>query len=177
MCRLWCAMRGFLLRLPTRPTRSTRPSRLSRPTRAFPSLEPGETIAWDYRASSHSVRGHPLAPLRPLLEKQGLPDARTVREMASGARVKYAGLVICRQRPATASKVTFMTLEDETGFVNLVLWDRVFQAFPVLARTASWLGVTGKIDAQKEVVHIIVDQLWVPRGLSAGAHGRSRDFH
>jgi error-prone DNA polymerase len=143
----------------------------------FLPLEPGETIAWDYRASSHSVRGHPLAPLRPFLEKQGLPDARSVHAMPNGTRVRYAGLVICRQRPATASNVTFMTLEDETGFVNVVLWDRVFQAFPVLARTASWLGVTGKIDAQKEVVHVIVEKLWVPKGMAAGAHGGSRDFH
>jgi error-prone DNA polymerase len=142
----------------------------------FPELSEAETIAWDYRASSHSVRGHPLAPLRPLLEKQGLPDARTLRGMSTGARVRYAGLVICRQRPATASNVTFMTLEDETGFVNLVLWDRVFQAFPVLARTAHWLGVTGKIDSQKDVVHVIVDELWVPKGIS-GEHGSSRNFH
>ena len=143
----------------------------------FLPLEPGETIAWDYRASSHSVRGHPLAPLRAMLTEQGLPDARTLRGMAMGTRVRYAGLVICRQRPATASNVTFMTLEDETGFVNLVLWDRVFQAFPVLARTASWLGVTGKIDAQKDVVHVIVDKLWTPKGLAAKDHGKSRDFH
>jgi error-prone DNA polymerase len=143
----------------------------------FLPLEPGETIAWDYHASSHSVRGHPLAPLRPMLTRQGLPDARTLRDMATGTRVRYAGLVICRQRPATASNVTFMTLEDETGFVNLVLWDRVFQAFPVLARTASWLGVTGKIDSQKDVVHVIVDKLWVPQGLSTSEHGKSRDFH
>jgi error-prone DNA polymerase len=142
----------------------------------FPPLGDGETIAWDYRASSHSVRGHPIAPLRGLLTKQGLPDARTVRAMTTGARVRYAGLVICRQRPATASNVTFMTLEDETGFVNLVLWDRVFQAFPVLARTAHWLGVTGKIDSQKEVVHVIVDELWVPE-MSMTDHGGSRDFH
>jgi hypothetical protein len=47
----------------------------------------------------------------------------------------------------------------------------------VLARTASWLGVTGKIDAQKDVVHVIVDKLWTPKGLGAKEHGRSRDFH
>jgi error-prone DNA polymerase len=149
----------------------------SREQIGFPELSEGETIAWDYRVSSHSVRGHPLAPLRPMLTKQGLPDARTLRGMPTGARVRYAGLVICRQRPATASNVTFMTLEDETGFVNLVLWDRVFQAFPVLARTAHWLGVTGKIDSQKDVVHVIVDELWVPKGVSANEHGKSRDFH
>ena len=144
---------------------------------AFLPLEGGETIAWDYRSSSHSVRGHPLEPLRPMLERQGLPDARTVRALPSGTRVRYAGLVICRQRPATASNVTFMTLEDETGFVNLVLWERVFQEFSVLARTASWLGVTGTVESKQNVVHVIADELWVPRGLGSPAHAGSRDFH
>jgi error-prone DNA polymerase len=143
----------------------------------FLPLEAGETIAWDYRSSSHSVRGHPLAPLRPALERQGLPDARTVRMLSHGTRVRYAGLVICRQRPATASNVTFMTLEDETGFVNLVLWDRVFQAFAVLARTASWLGVTGTIQKEQDVVHVIAQRLWTPRGITVAEHSGSRDFH
>ena len=143
----------------------------------FLPLGAGETITWDYRASSHSVHGHPLASLRPALQGQGIPDARTVQALPSGARVRYAGLVICRQRPATASGVTFMTLEDETGFVNLVLWDRVFQSFSVLARTAYWLGVTGTIEAKQGVVHLIAKRLWVPRAGAVTGRGQSRDFH
>jgi len=88
-----------------------------------------ENIEWDYRASSHSTRGHPLAPLRDVLRAQGLPDARTVSTLEDGRRVRYAGLVICRQRPGTAGGVTFMTLEDETGFVNVVIWTHVFDAY------------------------------------------------
>ena len=87
---------------------------------SFPELDAFETIAWDYDASSHSTHGHPLAPLREVLKAQKLPDAKTVAGMRNGRRVRFAGLVICRQRPGTASGVTFMTLEDETGFVNLV---------------------------------------------------------
>ena len=146
-------------------------------TPVFTSLDAAETVGWDYRSSSHSVRGHPLAALRPALERQGLPDARTVRTLPSGTRVRYAGLVICRQRPSTAANVTFMTLEDETGFVNLVLWDRVFQSFSVLARMAHWLGVTGTIDAQQGVVHVIAQRLWIPRGVPAPEPLESRDFH
>jgi error-prone DNA polymerase len=147
------------------------------PVPVFPPLDAGETVTWDYRASSHSVRGHPIAALRPAFERQGLPDARTVQTLPSGASVRYAGLVICRQRPATASNVTFMTLEDETGFVNLVIWDRVFEAFSVLARTASLLGVTGTIESKGDVVHLIVQRLWVPRALTVRESIRSRDFH
>jgi error-prone DNA polymerase len=146
------------------------------PVPAFLPLDAGETVAWDYAASLHSVRGHPLAALRPALRRLGLPDARAVRRMRSGSLVRYAGLVICRQRPATASNVTFMTLEDETGFVNLVLWERVFEAFPVLARTASWLGVTGTIEAKHGVVHLMAERLWMPEDLPAPDPVASRDF-
>jgi error-prone DNA polymerase len=144
---------------------------------AFPPLDAGETIAWDYRSVSHSVRGHPVAALRPFLARQRYLDARTVRAVPSGRRARYAGLVIARQRPATASKVTFMTLEDETGFVNVVLWDRVFQSFPVLARMAHWLGVSGTVASQHGVVHLIGERLWVPRGVPVPEHLGSRDFH
>ena len=103
----------------------------------FAPLGAFETIEWDYRFSGHSTHGHPLAPHRAALAAQRLPDARTVAALPHGRRVRYAGIVICRQRPATASGTTFMTLEDETGFVNVVLWKRVFDDHAVLARTAA----------------------------------------
>src|SRR4029079_10305674 len=121
-----------------------------------------EEIAWDHASSAHSTRGHPLEPLRAELRAQRLPDARCVSALVHGERTRYAGLVICRQRPGTASGVTFMTLEDETGFVNLVLWERVFDAYPVIARTVSFLGVTGRIQKQGLVVHLVAEKLWEP---------------
>ena len=135
------------------------------PCEPLPSFEPlseFETIAWDYQFSAHSTRGHPLAPLRDALTSRKLPDARTVAAMPDGRRVRYAGIVICRQRPATASSVTFMTLEDETGFVNAVVCKRVFDDHAVLARTASFLGVTGKLQSGSGVVHIVAEALWTP---------------
>ena len=150
-------------------------SRESRPD--FEPLDEFETIAWDYRFSAHSTRGHPLAPLRGALASGRLPDARTVAAMPSGRRVRYAGIVICRQRPATASSVTFMTLEDETGFVNVVVWKRVFDRHAVLVRTASFLGVTGKLQSESGVVHIIADALWAPELAARPPSAGSRDFH
>ena len=91
--------------------------------------------------------------------------------------VRYAGVVICRQRPATASGTVFMTLEDETGFVNLVLWTRVFDENSILARTASFLGVTGRIQSEKGVVHVVVEKLWTPQVRATPATTGSRDFH
>ena len=143
----------------------------------FEPLGEFETIAWDYRFSAHSTRGHPLAPLRGALTSRNLPDARTVAGMSNGRRVRYAGIVICRQRPATASSVTFMTLEDETGFVNVVVWKRVFDEHAVLARTASFLGVTGKLQSESGVVHIVADALWTPEIPARPPTAGSRDFH
>ena len=150
-------------------------SREQRPD--FEPLGEFETIEWDYRFSAHSTRGHPLAPLRGALTSRKLPDARTVAAMPDGRRVRYAGIVICRQRPATASSVTFMTLEDETGFVNVVVWKRVFDEHAVLARTASFLGVTGKLQSESGVVHIIAEALWAPTIPARPPTAGSRDFH
>jgi error-prone DNA polymerase len=144
---------------------------------SFPELDPFETIAWDYDAASHSTHGHPLAPLRDVLKAQRLPDAKTVAGMRNGRRVRYAGIVICRQRPGTASGVTFMTLEDETGFVNLVVWPKKFQEYAVLAKTTPFLGVTGKVQSEQSVVHIVVDALWTPKLSVEPNPIKSRDFH
>ena len=143
----------------------------------FDPLDDFQTIDWDYRFSAHSTRGHPLAPLREALAAQDLPDARTVAGMPDGGRVRYAGLVICRQRPGTASGVTFMTLEDETGFVNIVIWKQVFDDHAVLARTASFLGVSGKLQSESGVVHLVADALWAPQIPARPPTAGSRDFH
>ncbi len=143
----------------------------------FVPLLPIEQIAWDYRTMNHSARAHPLAVLRDELRAQGLPDARTLASLRDGARARYAGLVICRQRPGTAGGVTFMTMEDETGFANIVLWKNVFDAHALLARTSSFLGVTGKIQAQDGVVHLVAEELWSPDTRRSPAPTGSRDFH
>ena len=143
----------------------------------FDPLDNFQAIDWDYRFSAHSTRGHPLAPLREALAAQDLPDARTVAGMPDGGQVRYAGLVICRQRPGTASGVTFMTLEDETGFVNVVIWKQVFDDHAVLARTASFLGVSGKLQSESGVVHVVADTLWAPEIPARPPTAGSRDFH
>ncbi|MFU8858651.1 MAG: OB-fold nucleic acid binding domain-containing protein, partial [Deferrisomatales bacterium] len=148
----------------------------SEPPPAFAPLSATETIAWDYRSGDLSPRGHPLGPLRGELRARGFPDARTVAALPHGRRVRYAGLVICRQRPGTAAGVTFLTLEDETGFVNVVLWKRVFERHPVLAKTAALLGVTGKLQVQDGVTHLVAESLWEPRLRTRPASAGSRDF-
>ncbi len=142
----------------------------------FSSLDAFDTIGWDYRTTHLSPRGHPLEPLRERLRAQRLPDATEVARTPHGKYVRYAGLVICRQRPGTASGVLFMTLEDETGFVNLVVWPRAFEAHSVLVRTASFLGVSGKVQNEKGVVHVIADSFWTPTIDARPPSGGSHDF-
>src|SRR5574337_66677 len=143
----------------------------------FTPLGAVEEVAWDYRRTDHSPRGHPLAPLREELRAQGLLNARTVASMRHGSRVRYAGLVICRQRPGTAAGVTFMTLEDETGFVNVVLWPNVFKRHATLAKTTTFLGVTGTLQVEQGVVHLVAERLWTPQLHTDLATAPSRDFH
>ncbi len=136
-----------------------------------------DDILWDYRASDHSTRGHPLAPLRGWLTAQRWPSARVVQGGRDGAQLDYVGVVICRQRPYTAAGVTFMTLEDETGFVNVVIWQPVFAEHEVIVKSASLLGISGRLQVEEGVVHLIAQRLWLPtlpRPISAPA---SRDFH
>ncbi|MGH7829606.1 MAG: error-prone DNA polymerase [Candidatus Binatia bacterium] len=159
----------------------TKDQSLKLPTRevipAFDPLSAFEEVAWDYRTTAHSPRRHPLEPFREELKAQGLPDARTVAAMKNGQRVRYAGLVICRQRPGTAGGVVFMTLEDETGFVNVVIWESIFQRYALLARTATLLGITGKLQVESGVVHVVAEKLWVPKLPLKPASVPSRDFH
>jgi error-prone DNA polymerase len=96
--------------------------------------------------------------------------------MTDGETVRYAGLVICRQTPGTASGVTFMTLEDETGFVNLVVWPKIFEQNARLAKSVSLLGVTGRLQKQQGVVHIVVQKMWKPELNMRLPAVPSRDF-
>ena len=114
--------------------------------------------------------------LRHALRSRGIPEATSVHGRAHGDELEYVGMVICRQRPGTASGVTFFTLEDETGFVNVVVWKQVFDRHAALAKTAALLGVTGEIQKADGVIHLIAKSLWTPDVALAVSH-RSRDFH
>ena len=151
--------------------------RESRDRPRFRPLTGFEEIAWDYETSDLSTRGHPLLPFRAELEEMGLPDASTVNAGRNGSRIRYAGVVINRQRPGTAGGVTFMTLEDETGFVNLVIWQPVYERFRLEVKTSAFLGVEGKLQVESGVVHLIADRFWIPELSKTIRSGGSRDFH
>ena len=142
----------------------------------FAGLDAFESVSWDYAHMGLSSRGHPLAQIRDELSARKLPDARTVHNMKDGTRTRYAGFVICQQRPGTAAGVVFMTLEDETGFVNVVIWSKIFEKNAVLIKSTNFLGVSGKLQVQDGVVHLIAERFWVPRVTKRPGEVSSRDF-
>lgn len=129
----------------------------------FPPLSRFDQILWDYGATIHSTRGHPLEPLRPEIERWGLPDAHTVATLPHGESVRYVGLVICRQRPGTAGGTVFVTLEDETGLVNLIIWKNIYRRYRTVILMSPCLGVTGTIQSANGVVHVVVKSCYRPQ--------------
>ncbi len=148
-------------------------------TPEFQPLRAAEEITWDYLASDQSPRGHVMEQYRPLLQKQGLPDAAEVSRMEHGRKVSLAGCAICRQMPGTASGVLFMTLEDETGFTNLVVWEKVFKQYRTMVLTNWLIGVTGHLQIAEGVAHVIAESFWIPdflRGEERKSPASSHDF-
>ncbi|MFO1054507.1 MAG: error-prone DNA polymerase [Planctomycetota bacterium] len=140
-------------------------------------LDAFESVAWDYRASGHSTQAHPLESLRESLAEQGLRTAEDLSAVRNGAQSRCAGLVICRQRPGTAKGVVFVTLEDETGFCNVVIWPDVYEEFHALVKVEPFLAVEGKVQRQDGVVHLVAKRIWVPKVSAAPVTAGSRDFH
>jgi error-prone DNA polymerase len=149
-----------------------------------------EQLVLDYERTGISITDHPMRLVRPSLPKR-FKSSREVTSLRSGTRVSAAGLVTCRQRPGTASGVVFITVEDEYGFLNLVVWAKVFEKYHHTATTARLLVVHGRIERSDDpkgirppdpnvpqsVVYVVADRLErldekLPKLVSS-----SRDFH
>ena len=137
------------------------------PAVTLPKLTTGEQVVDDYAALSMSLRAHPLQLLRPTLSERRMAHSGKVREARTGDFLQMAGLVLVRQRPGTASGVVFVTLEDEFGIANLVVWPRVFETYRRTVMGARLLGVAGRVqrDVQKDgspglVIHVVAERLW-----------------
>jgi error-prone DNA polymerase len=137
----------------------------------------GEDIAADYGHLGVSLGRHPLALLRGRLTAMGVLDARSVAAAEPGMRVHAAGLVITRQRPSSASGVTFVTLEDETGYLNLVVWESLAQSARRALLGSALLGVVGKVQKESGVLHVIAERLFDRSELLGKLVTHSRDFH
>src|SRR5512146_509337 len=117
-----------------------------------------------------------MALLRPALRSRRLRTARELARLQDRDPVEVAGLVIVRQRPATASGIVFVSLEDETGIANLVLMPDVYERFRSIVRGAPFVIAQGRVERNGQVVNVRVRSL-VPLRTSTGAEIRARDFH
>jgi error-prone DNA polymerase len=144
----------------------------------LPAMSPGELTEADYRMTGVSLNGHPMLHLRPLLKPNSvLAAAELARRARDGDAVAVAGLVICRQRPGTAKGFVFLTLEDETGTVNIVVTPKRFERQALLISTTPLLLIRGVLQIEEGVVNVRGERF---RGLQAelGAeYARSHDFH
>jgi error-prone DNA polymerase len=146
------------------------------PLPLLPKPAEGASIAADYASLGLSLRRHPLALLRGELGRRRVVSAAEVGEVPAGARVRTAGLVITRQRPASANSVTFVTLEDETGCVNLVIWKPLAERQRKALLGARLLGAVGEVQRESGVTHLVVSRLQDYSDLLGGLVTRSRDF-
>jgi len=136
----------------------------------------GQDIVADYRHVGLSLRRHPIELLRPRLEARSVLSAARLREHPSGSRVRTAGLVVTRQRPGTASGVTFVTLEDETGYINLIVWRQIAERQRRALVGSRLMGVTGELQLEGEVMHVIVHRITDLSSWLGDLVAPSRDF-
>jgi error-prone DNA polymerase len=136
----------------------------------------GEDIVADYRSLGFTLARHPLALLRPRLARDGWLTAAEVAERPDGAPIATGGIVVTRQRPGSASGVIFVTLEDETGYVNLVVWSRIADRHRKAMLDARLLGVRGRLQREGEVRHVVVEALEDRSALLGSLVARARSF-
>ena len=159
---LW-AVRGFSdahLPLLDGPLHGPLELRDLEPKVALPSLTLGEQVVDDYGSISMSLRSHPLALLRPRLAERGVSPTEVLKTSKNEDEFILAGLVLVRQRPGTASGVVFVTLEDEHGIANLVVWPKVFEAHRRIVMGSRLLAVRGFVQREGLVIHLVAEELW-----------------
>ena len=137
-----------------------------------------QDLVADYRTQGFSLDTHPMALLRPALRARRCADSRTLQRCPHGRSVRAAGLVTMRQRPATASGVTFVTLEDEGGTVNVVVWEDVAMRFRKVLVGSRLLAIDGRWEVVDGVQHLIARRLHDLSGLLGQlVTGGARDYH
>ena len=132
---------------------------IAEPTVKLPIMKQGEEVTRDYEAIRLSLKNHPLELLRSQLDAEGIIPASQLKKTKNGQSVSTAGLIITRQRPSTASGIIFTTLEDETGVTNVIIWPKLFEKYRKETLTSRLLCVTGELQREGLVAHLIAKKL------------------
>ena len=135
-----------------------------------------EQVVADYDSTGLSLKAHPVGLIRQELNVLKVWPASALKRMRDKAFVRVAGIVLVRQRPGTAKGTTFVTLEDETGIANLLIWPRVWERFREVARGATFLLAQGRIESADGVIHVVVTKLEDLSRSLEGIASQSRDF-
>ncbi len=125
----------------------------------LPQMPVCEHVVADYQTTRLSLKGHPMAFMRRSMQKQGYRTARDLMSMRNGQSVALAGIVLIRQRPGSAKGVCFITLEDETGVANLVVWPKVMTAYRKVIMRARIIDVRGMVQRSEDVIHVVAHHL------------------
>jgi error-prone DNA polymerase len=141
------------------PLFASRPERETEPDARLPPMPLGAHVVEDYRRLSLSLKAHPASFMRARLSTRGILRSEALRSVKNGERVMVAGLVLVRQRPGTASGVIFMTLEDETGVANIIVWPKIFERLRAIVLGARFVAVTGKLQSEQDVIHIVAERM------------------
>lgn len=136
----------------------------------------GQDIVADYRSLGLTLGRHPMALLRSRLDTWRYVPAEKLGGLVDGCPIRVAGLVITKQRPGTASGVTFVTLEDETGSINLIVWKKIADKQRSALLNARLMGVEGQLQIEGRVIHVIARTLFDHNNLLGALQIRSRDF-
>jgi error-prone DNA polymerase len=119
----------------------------------------GRDVVQDYRSVQLTLRQHPVAFLRPELERRGMVRCADLRGIRDGRRVEVAGVVLIRQRPGSAKGVLFITIEDESGVANAILWADRFEAQRRVVMASAMLGIRGIVQKEGEVIHVVTERM------------------
>ena len=147
---------------------------------AVPKMEMVEEVLTDYSTTGLSLKRHPVSFAREGLARQKVIPASALKDekqFPHDTWVNVAGLVLVRQRPGTASGVVFITLEDETGVANLILWSAIYEKYRQEARFSTLMQVAGQVQREGQVVHVLVRRVWDRSDLINGVAQRARNFH
>ncbi len=138
---------------------ASRPERDAEPDAKLPPMPLGAHVVEDYRRLSLSLKAHPTSFMRARLAARGILRSDALPSVKSGERVTVAGLVLVRQRPGTAKGVIFMTLEDEEGVANVIVWPKAFERLRAIVLGARFVAVTGKLQNEQDVIHVVADRM------------------
>ena len=129
------------------------------PEFTLPPMPLGEEVVNDYRFLRLSLRAHPAQFLRADLAARGILRNEALRGTVNNTRVRISGLVTCRQRPGSAKGVVFMTIEDESAMANVIVWPKVFERVRPVVLGARYVAVTGRVQEESGVIHVVAEQL------------------